>query len=1004
MLVLLERGIDVRSSISVDGDAAEDLRDSHVVDFAVRDKEGSLLEIHQVKSTIKSDESAYSPADAIRVLTRMIRNESARLYVLTTNARPSLGLAELVEALKSFRTGEIGGDDLVVRLREICWRSPAALQHIDRVEADDLVQRFSLCEIEARSESETDVSARILDRVSSWRRSIQLPLGQRAGGVLCGYLENAVFKRGASHGSGLDSSSMTFEEFCRELAMASEIIADVVSLREYGDGIFAVPPASGVLRTREMTLLEDRLLAGGKSSIGPKRCALVGKSGIGKTRLAAMYCHRNRALYDRIVWIDAESDSSIVSSLARSKIFSDLVSTESSSRESAPHVSERFRSRIDDTPGRWLLVLDNAVSFGAIEKWIPRHSDIHVVFTSINARDWGSTQPIEVRRFERHESVQLLLASVVDDGCEIESGQIESAADAVCDLLGDWPLAIRVAAASLGTRGRLITHCDLYRDEIDRYRLLADDELERDGYDKPLLAALHIAVDGVLSRSYERAISDSGEVASEFAAVCSVLAPTAIPAKMVYEAATTDLSVLIDTSRSPATDVDEYSLLRTINSLRTASLINDSVEVDARSNVGALSDRYDMNEIVQHVIRQKFDLYVVVEQVGGFVSHWIAHYMDHDSIRFALEVEPHAEALLTRLHQLSDPPNLCALLAGNLAHLYHKQGRYDDAERLLNDELNWLEAKERPHLVSLCKTHQQLATVLLNRGDDRSAVVEHLIQSLEAMNGEVARSGWDWDGGGVAASIVDIVGMLERRISAERPGGRGSEREIILSIRAEAIAAMKRFGFASPFLIEYSSIQRDLEVGDYPAVLDKCRQVRQSLKLTSEQRVEVDLCEIEALAYTSNYSKLEECVGDLKVRLDLEPNVHAEAAASILDCVQALIVPGILGGVSSKLACRTLLGLANGMRLNDFDRYCSKIFTCCLERWLGNRDAFREQRNEVALLDPVAPGQRRRVGPGIPDMPKMLRDYAMTDPEPVARRQFQLTMLDWMLKLEQNRN
>ena len=100
---------------------------------------------------------------------------------------------------------------------------------------------------------------------------------------------------------------------------------------------------------------------------------------------------------------------------------------------------------------RGLVVFDNVEQLDVVEKWRPKYGQTRVLITSrIDSRDpqWGGQgiETISVDTLPRDRSMELLLKGrqdVLNDTDEMR------AANDICELLGDLPLAVHLAGAYL---------------------------------------------------------------------------------------------------------------------------------------------------------------------------------------------------------------------------------------------------------------------------------------------------------------------------------------------------------------------------------------------------------------------------------------------------------------------------------------------------------------------------------------------------------------------------
>ena len=174
--------------------------------------------------------------------------------------------------------------------------------------------------------------------------------------------------------------------------------------------------------------------------------ALHGLSGVGKTRLAIEYAHRNQDSYDLVAWIPAEQQALLHSSYRR--IAAAMGIAESDDAElTVDRVRDGLRRGVPFR--RWLVVFDNAEAPSALRRYLPEsvppHSTGRVIITSRD-RTWSSVaEALEVEVLPRPESVALLRRRNL--------GMSAPDADRLADQLGDLPLALEQASAWLAASG-----------------------------------------------------------------------------------------------------------------------------------------------------------------------------------------------------------------------------------------------------------------------------------------------------------------------------------------------------------------------------------------------------------------------------------------------------------------------------------------------------------------------------------------------------------------------
>ncbi|QOV33515.1 tetratricopeptide repeat protein [Streptomyces ferrugineus] len=184
--------------------------------------------------------------------------------------------------------------------------------------------------------------------------------------------------------------------------------------------------------------LRDSLLSGGSTAVLPQ--ALYGLGGVGKTQIALEYAHRFASDYDVVWWINAAERQQIRQDLSALGARLGVATGGKDLRAICNEVLDRLRRGAPHS--RWLLVYDNAEKAGDLDELIPvSGSGRHVLITSRNPGWDERAARLEVDLFTREESVALLR--------RYNRGLERVEADRVAEELGDFPLAVSLAAASL---------------------------------------------------------------------------------------------------------------------------------------------------------------------------------------------------------------------------------------------------------------------------------------------------------------------------------------------------------------------------------------------------------------------------------------------------------------------------------------------------------------------------------------------------------------------------
>jgi tetratricopeptide (TPR) repeat protein len=183
--------------------------------------------------------------------------------------------------------------------------------------------------------------------------------------------------------------------------------------------------------------LRDSLLAG-TTAVLPQ--ALYGLGGVGKTQVALEYAYRFESDYDLVWWINAAERTQIRQDLSR---LAGHLGVPLGDKDLAVVCNEVLDKLRRGTPhARWLLVYDNAEKPADLDGLVPvSGSGQHILITSRDPAWAERAARIEVDLFTREESVALLRR--YNEGLE------PAEAARVAEELGDFPLAMSLAAASL---------------------------------------------------------------------------------------------------------------------------------------------------------------------------------------------------------------------------------------------------------------------------------------------------------------------------------------------------------------------------------------------------------------------------------------------------------------------------------------------------------------------------------------------------------------------------
>ena len=239
-----------------------------------------------------------------------------------------------------------------------------------------------------------------------------------------------------------------FERFKKRKAVqiAPSIIPPVRPLPP-GSRMPHAPNPLFVGREDEMRNLA-RMLAPGSGALVGVHAAVIGMGGVGKTQLAVEYAHRYGHLYQGgVFWLNFAGEEDPINEIARCG-GPEGMDFAGWNEMKAPEQASRVQKAWEEGERASLLIFDNAEGPAAVDKWRPKHGHCSVLITCRRG-EWPSemgVHPLGIETLPREKSLELLaeVRPLIS-----KPGKDRETADKICDLLGDLPLALTVAAAYL---------------------------------------------------------------------------------------------------------------------------------------------------------------------------------------------------------------------------------------------------------------------------------------------------------------------------------------------------------------------------------------------------------------------------------------------------------------------------------------------------------------------------------------------------------------------------
>jgi tetratricopeptide (TPR) repeat protein len=267
------------------------------------------------------------------------------------------------------------------------------------------------------------------------------------------------------------------------------------------------PSADFVGRVEELRTLAGLLCDGGGTAMVAvgQIAAATGQGGIGKTQLTVAFVHRyGHRFPGGVFWLDCGDPELIPDFVAACGGLQgmNLPGFEALSRpEQIARVRAEWRKPIPR-----LLVLDNLEKVEVLRQWRPPSGGCRLLITSRRGDwpTWMGVQPLAVGTLPRDESLELLCRPKLKPNQSAESCSLyhDPAADQLCELLDDLPLALHLAGCYLAHYGHEVSPSE-YLEEL-RAAPLKHDSLRRAAGDVPSPTGHEQNVEATFQVSYDR--------------------------------------------------------------------------------------------------------------------------------------------------------------------------------------------------------------------------------------------------------------------------------------------------------------------------------------------------------------------------------------------------------------------------------------------------------------------------------------------------------------------
>lgn len=879
-------------AVRVEGDPSSPLAD--IVDFEVVDNEGHRQLAAQVKSRVRL--RSLSASAAFDVLSRLVDQGDAASYLLQCSAVPGAGAAELARALSA----RLGPDALRDRLGDLLAASPARRGQLEALERTGRFDRLLRAQLVFDTRSDAQIRVQLRERLRRYRAAARAGLGENSAGVLAGYLVSEVMRRAADGGNALFS----MDELRSLLLVDGEVLAGVGAVRDWAVIVGSIPPFPDVARTEQNA--EIGMVLSHPAPDRVRRLALTGLSGVGKSALAAGYIADNAVMYDYILWVDAQSDTTLAAGFRA--IAAALPG--GIAREELGHTAQEVRElvlmQLGRLAGRWLIVFDSADDPRVVSRWIPVHGHGDVVLTSVDSTArFKGCEHLAVPTLTPAEAEQLTADRLqVSDR---ERSRLAPKLRKLAEQLQFWPLALELATGYMAACGLSADDVQVFLSRL-KVRALADQDSVPDGYPRTLAAALGLALSALARAAHD----GSGQAALALRMLlCSCyLAQSRIPVYLL--AAACEIDAL--TEDVPARGMllpwgAESDVLEGVRLLRRHSLVSWDEELPSvwQAELAGQEQTVAVNAVVQEMLRLRVDgAQHTAENLANTAAHverWLSAAVEATHHPRALILLTHAEVLAVHLRRLGVRGGQTALFFGNTAAACRQIGRAEDAVDLLHTELDLLADHPDQELFLQAQAHLALARVRLQIGDTEPPAE-------------------------IIAGFERALGYAQR-LAPHAPGN-------VAHLCSNAVALLRRHANALGALPAAS------------ALLSTFLDLHTRLDPTAASNTVIRLDELDHLLGTADPSEA----------ADIERQCRAALSDNVLDAavrlqtrrliVEALIHQQQWGRARAELAEAHREALQAALPVRQVAMLAHNIGLACALRWMVGRD-----RQAVALLDDV---------------------------------------------------
>lgn len=422
--------------------------------------------------------------------------------------------------------------------------------------------------------------------------------------------------------------------------------------------------------------------------------ALHGLPGVGKTQLAKRFALAHRDDYDLVLWVRAGEPAQLVADYVG---LAAVLGTLDGVVADQDALVEAVRTQLEAGGKRWLLVFDDALEPGGLERFVPRAGGGHVLVTSRDPAWRSIAAPFEVSPLCEQFAVEFLLSRT--------GRRDEDAAAQLARTLGCLPLALEQAAAYIEQETETFTgYLSLFPE--DTVHGLGDNAPATD-YQGTVAGTFSLAIQKVASQS---------ERAQDLLKLFAFLAPDAVPLEMLRaEAACVESPV----SRALTDDVTVAAMVGVLRRYSLVQVVDDQT--------------IDVHGLIQLVVREAMtgpERRKWAEAAVSFIDSAFPRGYHNESTWSTCErLLPHALATTRHLDCLGGSSRAALDLVERGADYLQTRGLRGEARMLFASAVGALE-RAGPDDRRLSRLEHKLGAVAFLQGDLDGAR-KHYERSIE---------------------------------------------------------------------------------------------------------------------------------------------------------------------------------------------------------------------------------------------------------------------------------